>query len=594
MPRSDEILSGVMERERTFVAKRLSVVTSFMAQGTSGVFCPKLLPFHSHLPRLFCGVSNQQQQRRSGTTPKQEDPTTHAHTQPTTMEVLDTVTTTTVETVATTTVAALRWVENHIPVPIREDTECSVDKDIPDAIDQDKEVSLCSSVEVHCRRSSDAGGASAAVEVLLPETERTVSMVQKQPLKFVKVFRLRLLRARHIPRKSICRVYMDGEFIGQAKCRQDEHFYDDDDDDDKAQHVVFDSSAPLEMEGFRDSILRFQVLDKYGSKEIALEEFPLEEILVEEVNQNPNVWLELPSSSSSMTGSASSGPSIPFSVGSNRSSDSLEGPMQLLVRLVETSQCAPPMQVQPSTRKLQAGPNLPRMDSYAVRKMVFQSAAPVTLHVYNVSHSEKVADMNYYIKALGLGGIYHAAVEIHGREYSFGGSSQPNVTGIFACAPKRCPMHAYRESIYLGDCDLSPDQVKAILKDMAPQWMARTYNLFNKNCCFFSRDFCIQLGVGDIPHWVYILAERAEPFDKYIFSAAEVASERARAKKAQERAAAQLAQQQQEQQQHRRRLQNVDSSRDLVDHAMAARLQRTYRNRKSLRQTNEIRLQHCV
>lgn len=72
-----------------------------------------------------------------------------------------------------------------------------------------------------------------------------------------------------------------------------------------------------------------------------------------------------------------------------------------------------------------------------------------------------------------------------------------------------CPMHTYRESIYLGDCLLTRNQVVAVLKRMKPEWMAPSYNLLKKNCCTFSNELAIELGVGGIPDWTIQLAHIA-------------------------------------------------------------------------------------
>ena len=53
--------------------------------------------------------------------------------------------------------------------------------------------------------------------------------------------------------------------------------------------------------------------------------------------------------------------------------------------------------------------------------------------------------------------------------YSFGGC-RTQTCGIFTCAPTKCPMHSYRESIYLGDCGLDFAQVQLILEEMGPRW----------------------------------------------------------------------------------------------------------------------------
>lgn len=238
------------------------------------------------------------------------------------------------------------------------------------------------------------------------------------------------------------------------------------------------------------------------------------------------------------------------------------------------------LQAQPSAPIITAGPELfagrrhQPMDSYAIRKDVMGSVTPVTLHVYDVSNDERVANVNYYTKALGAGGIFHAAVEAYGREYSFGGSTA-NVTGVFASRPKRCPMHHYRESVFLGDCMLSENQVHAILDDLKPKWMARSYNLFRKNCCFFSMELAIELGVGQIPEWVYSLAQTGEFIEPYLVQYAKRQNAKAHDQRKARRGTV---------------VEKVEATPvsppdRMVDHAMAARVQRSFRDR----QTKKIR-----
>lgn len=153
--------------------------------------------------------------------------------------------------------------------------------------------------------------------------------------------------------------------------------------------------------------------------------------------------------------------------------------------------------------------------SYAVRVNPTPSipSHPVRLNVYDVSLNSKITKLNRYLKPLGAGGIFHAAIEIHGQEYSFGGTEDPTFagTGVFVCPPKQCPVHRFKESIVLGDCELSPTQVQAMVQQhLEPAWLARDYNLFRKNCCFFAQELAIQLGVGDLPTWVYRLAQTTQ------------------------------------------------------------------------------------
>jgi len=104
------------------------------------------------------------------------------------------------------------------------------------------------------------------------------------------------------------------------------------------------------------------------------------------------------------------------------------------------------------------------------------------------------------------------AIEVFGQEFSFGGCRR-NKCGIFACKPTKCPMHTYRESIYLGDCGKDLAEVQRILDGMKGDWMGPTYDLLRKNCCSFSDAFARALGVGPIPKWVHHLADVGATLD---------------------------------------------------------------------------------
>ncbi|KAL3907087.1 MAG: hypothetical protein SGILL_009011 [Bacillariaceae sp.] len=167
--------------------------------------------------------------------------------------------------------------------------------------------------------------------------------------------------------------------------------------------------------------------------------------------------------------------------------------------------------------RITPGPAFPRMESYAIRKKAMYSCSPVILNVYDVSNDSRVETVNNTVKNLGYGGIFHAAIQIYGREFSYGGTRDrySKISGVFTAPSKQCPMHHYRESVYLGDCELSLHQINCILEDLRPKWLAREYNLFRKNCAFFSRKLAIELGVGDIPEWVFSLATTAEFIEPY-------------------------------------------------------------------------------
>eukprot|EP00633_Aureoumbra_lagunensis_P001274 CAMPEP_0197286420 /NCGR_PEP_ID=MMETSP0890-20130614/1835_1 /TAXON_ID=44058 ORGANISM="Aureoumbra lagunensis, Strain CCMP1510" /NCGR_SAMPLE_ID=MMETSP0890 /ASSEMBLY_ACC=CAM_ASM_000533 /LENGTH=355 /DNA_ID=CAMNT_0042754719 /DNA_START=131 /DNA_END=1198 /DNA_ORIENTATION=- len=130
-----------------------------------------------------------------------------------------------------------------------------------------------------------------------------------------------------------------------------------------------------------------------------------------------------------------------------------------------------------------------------------QARVPVFLNYYDLGHSSFFSNFN----KISPYGAFHSAIEIYGAEYSFGGTKR-DVTGIFVCKPRRCALHTYRSSVYLGDCGLKRKQVETILRKLKPLWRGPDYELLRKNCCFFCREFTIELGLGEIPQWIYKLA----------------------------------------------------------------------------------------
>eukprot|EP00928_Gymnodinium_smaydae_P065964 TRINITY_DN49025_c0_g1_i1.p2 TRINITY_DN49025_c0_g1~~TRINITY_DN49025_c0_g1_i1.p2 ORF type:complete len:286 (+),score=62.75 TRINITY_DN49025_c0_g1_i1:117-860(+) len=161
--------------------------------------------------------------------------------------------------------------------------------------------------------------------------------------------------------------------------------------------------------------------------------------------------------------------------------------------------------------KLQVGPQLEKQVGFKEPKeiwvMMKKAQAPVVLNVYAVGHSKLVAEINAIAQDMFReGGIFHGAIEVYDKEWSFGGCSE-NEPGVFCCEPRRCSMHTYRQSFYLGDCKKSPAEVEQILRSMLPDWMGPTYDLLHKNCCSFSNAFAQKLGVGEIPEWVHHLAD---------------------------------------------------------------------------------------
>ncbi|XP_072963784.1 uncharacterized protein [Typha angustifolia] len=132
----------------------------------------------------------------------------------------------------------------------------------------------------------------------------------------------------------------------------------------------------------------------------------------------------------------------------------------------------------------------------------------VILHVYDVTNSDSEKTNNTILQInrifkdrIGLGGIFHSAVQVYGlEEWSFGYCE--NGSGVFSCPPGKNPMYTYRECIVLGETTCSILEVKQILRELSRDWPGNSYDLLAKNCNHFCDAFCERLGVLKLPGWV--------------------------------------------------------------------------------------------
>lgn len=128
----------------------------------------------------------------------------------------------------------------------------------------------------------------------------------------------------------------------------------------------------------------------------------------------------------------------------------------------------------------------------------------VTVHIYDLGESKALQRVNKALRIIGTG-AFHAAVEVLGQEYSYGMLEEEG-TGVFNCDPKGCYLHTYRQSLEMGETELSEAQVYALLEDLRREWVGMEYDLLRANCCTFSSHFCERLGLGPLPPWVQNLA----------------------------------------------------------------------------------------
>lgn len=132
---------------------------------------------------------------------------------------------------------------------------------------------------------------------------------------------------------------------------------------------------------------------------------------------------------------------------------------------------------------------------------------PVSINVYDVSNEVKIQLLNglfaHKSAPFKFGGVFHAAVEIAGREWTFGFTSEG--TGVKSREPRTDPQHHFRETVRLPNTRLSEAEVNKEIWSLNAEYMGSTYSLLGRNCCHFAEELCQRLGVGSLPAWVHRL-----------------------------------------------------------------------------------------
>jgi len=130
----------------------------------------------------------------------------------------------------------------------------------------------------------------------------------------------------------------------------------------------------------------------------------------------------------------------------------------------------------------------------------------VKLNVYDLGE-EWLRVNDLFSGALPIGGAFHAGLEVHGLEWSFGRE------GISCSAPRANPNFIFRETVELGFAQFSSQQVAMILyQEMSPYWNGHRYDVLKKNCCNFCRKLSKRLCGNDIPGWVDRFAKLGRGF----------------------------------------------------------------------------------
>lgn len=142
----------------------------------------------------------------------------------------------------------------------------------------------------------------------------------------------------------------------------------------------------------------------------------------------------------------------------------------------------------------------------------------VYLHLYSLGHNCPISTINTVLSKFNTG-VYHAGIEVYGKEWSFLGCDEreelgvpPSALlpfpahlggGVRYCKPGQMESHTYRGKKKIGATSMTDEEVYKLLDTMeADGWRGHNYDVFTKNCCHFSEEFAERLGVPKLSFWV--------------------------------------------------------------------------------------------
>mmetsp|Transcript_1962 Transcript_1962/g.4071 ORF Transcript_1962/g.4071 Transcript_1962/m.4071 type:complete len:258 (+) Transcript_1962:31-804(+) len=128
----------------------------------------------------------------------------------------------------------------------------------------------------------------------------------------------------------------------------------------------------------------------------------------------------------------------------------------------------------------------------------------VTVVVYDREYCENVNNLLWLFGT----GLYHVGVEVQGVEWIF--SPVPDARGR---GVHQLPLRDKRprKLVPLGRSVLNAEEVAIVLDQLASQWQACHYHLFERNCGHFAMEVCQRLQVGPFPTWATCLAKHLAP-----------------------------------------------------------------------------------
>lgn len=139
------------------------------------------------------------------------------------------------------------------------------------------------------------------------------------------------------------------------------------------------------------------------------------------------------------------------------------------------------------------------------------SASPSTvfLNVYDLAPVTSAVNSLLCNTVVKTFGAFHAAIEVYGAEWGFYRQQDPELCGVCRSRqPRHHPVHVYRQSVNLGQTQLTEAQTIHMMKtEIARAWPGGRYDLIHCNCIHFCEELAKRLGAQPVPSWVRGLHE---------------------------------------------------------------------------------------
>ena len=107
---------------------------------------------------------------------------------------------------------------------------------------------------------------------------------------------------------------------------------------------------------------------------------------------------------------------------------------------------------------------------------------------------------NYY-SPWKIGGKFHVGVQIGEQEWAFGYTE--NGSGVYSTPPLVSGRHHFNQSLPMPPTHFSTTELQALIEELEVAWSGSSYDILERNCCYFADALCQRLEIGGTPLWTY-------------------------------------------------------------------------------------------